>query len=371
MCKINGKKLGELRNKAGVSQAELAKGIGLSTSSIAKYEAGIVTPSDESVEKICMILKINKGDIEVKSVDYNFRNGESKTVCNARKRLGDKRLRMPKETESFILEYRKESEEQETNEVESKLEQPTAFAGKTYIQINPTFIHIPTWQRDTDFAKAEEIGTNYNSNKYDPIKVYVKNGKLYVADGAHRLIAAILRNVMLSKQLMIIVEVLDCDEKEARRIFLGQKAGRKDMTVNDMYRAAIENGEHDYIALKEICEENNIQITADEHIIDNPVGKMKASSSALRLANKNADLMESIIKLMKNLDWTGSEKNVFTIRNFDVMKRLYANFGNDVEEKLLENCKGAVFYESKVVPVKSNAELYDILSAEINKQRTI
>ena len=37
------------------------------------------------------------------------------------------------------------------------------------------------------------------------------------------------------------------------------------------------------------------------------------------------------------------------------------------KEKLLDNCKGAAFYESKVVPVKSNAELYDILSAVINK----
>ena len=73
------------------------------------------------------------------------------------------------------------------------------------------------------------------------------------------------------------------------------------------------------------------------------------------------------IELIKKLEWCGSEKNAFTLRNFSTIKKLYANYGDETETKLLEHCKGAVFYESKVIPVKSNAELYDILSAEINK----
>ena len=43
---------------------------------------------------------------------------------------------------------------------------------------------------------------------------------MYVADGAHRLIAFILRNISMKKQLMILVEVLNCDEEEARNILL-------------------------------------------------------------------------------------------------------------------------------------------------------
>ena len=41
--------------------------------------------------------------------------------------------------------------------------------------------------------------------------------------------------------------------------------------------------------------------------------------------------------------------------------------GEDVEDKLLKHCKGATFYESKVLPIKSNAELYDMLSESISK----
>ena len=58
---------------------------------------------------------------------------------------------------------------------------------------------------------------------------------------------------------------------------------------------------------------------------------------------------------------------MFILRNFSVLKRMYANFGEDVEEKLLKHCKGATFYESKVLPIKSNAELYDMLSESISK----
>lgn len=51
MCKINGKKLGELRTKAGVSQKELAREIGVSPQSISHYENGITNPEDINVEK--------------------------------------------------------------------------------------------------------------------------------------------------------------------------------------------------------------------------------------------------------------------------------------------------------------------------------
>lgn len=45
MCKINGKKLGELRTKAGVSQKELAKELGMSVSTVQNYEYGKSEPS--------------------------------------------------------------------------------------------------------------------------------------------------------------------------------------------------------------------------------------------------------------------------------------------------------------------------------------
>lgn len=370
MCKINGRKLEEIRVNAGVTKAELAKRIGVTGQTISNYENGNTNPPDENVDKICVILKINKGDIEIQNIDYDFKNGRSKVIEHERRRLGLHSLKRPRETEKFIVESRseKESEDTELSYVGSALRQPMTVGSKKYILINPKFIHVPTWQRDTDFAKAKEIQVNFDESKFDPVKVYYKNGKLYVADGAHRLIAVILINANLpdNEQMMILVEVLDCDEAEARTTFLGQQAGRKNMTINDMYRAAIENGEVDYLALKNICENNNIQITAEEKVIDNPVGKITASRAALRMAVNDTEMMQKTIDTMNALNWTGSEKNVFVMRNFVVIKRLFANYGDEVESKLIEHCKGAAFYEAKVVPVKSNAELFDVLVEAMN-----
>lgn len=369
MCRINGKKLANFRTENGMTQAQLAKKLGMTASTIYNYESGKSTPSDEVVEKICMLLRINKDEVEIKNVDYDFKSGSNSIIDHARKVWKDNRHRTPVDTEEYISKRRKadETEEKEIVEIESKLEQPVSFAGKTYIQIKPVYIHVPNWQRNTDFAKAEVIARQYDPNKYDPVKVYRNNGKLYVSDGAHRVVAAVMRNELIKKDLMIIVEILDCNEEEARKIFLYQKAGRKDMTVSDMYRAAIGNKEVDYMKLKEICESNNIQITAEENLIENPIGKLTPSRSALRLANANNNIMQTAIGLMKDLGWTGSQKNAFTMRNFHVLRKLLANYGSDVERQLLVNCKGAAFYEAKVAPVKSDAELYDILSSEINK----
>lgn len=370
MCKINGKKLTEIRMERGLSRADLATKIGMSKSSVVKYETGVANPSDKVADKICMILKVNRGEIEVHDIGYDFTHNESKVVGAARKRLKDRRYRKPSLVNAFILENKKKSEEEELSEVESKLMpgQSIIIGGKKYIQIDPTLIHIPTWQRDTDFATAEGISVNFDENQFDPIKVYIKNGKLYVADGAHRLIAFILRNISMKKQLMILVEVLNCDEEEARKVFLAQKIGRKTMSNNDMYRAAIEENEPDYIAFRNICKANDIQIPSDEEIINNPIGVLNPSSMMLRMAKKENELMNKIVVLIKELNWTGSNKNAITPRNIKTIKKIYANNKNiNVEEKMLQNCKGASFYEAKVLPVKNDAELYDILSAEINK----
>ena len=80
MCKINGKKLGELRTKAGVSQKELAKELGMSVSTVQNYEYGKSEPSTDIANRICMFLKINRGEIEIHDVGYDFTHGESKVV---------------------------------------------------------------------------------------------------------------------------------------------------------------------------------------------------------------------------------------------------------------------------------------------------
>ena len=59
MCKINGKKLTEIRMERGLSRSDLATKIGMSQSSVVKYETGVANPSDKVADKICMILEEN------------------------------------------------------------------------------------------------------------------------------------------------------------------------------------------------------------------------------------------------------------------------------------------------------------------------
>ena len=192
MCKINGKKLKEIRENKGISTKELAEKVGLSRSAINHYESNIDNPKDETVDKICLFLKINKNDIEVADVGYNFTSGEGKLTEKIRKKKGFVRYSTPRQTEEFIQAHSNAGENIEIKEVDCALKNSFSIASKRYILINPAFVHVPDWQRDTDMAKVQEIAQYFNEDKYDPAKVYIKERKLYVADGAHRIVAFVI-----------------------------------------------------------------------------------------------------------------------------------------------------------------------------------
>ena len=361
MCKINGKKLKEIREREGLTLQDVAKGCGVSYSTISKYESEINNPSDATVDKICLLLKINKNDIEVADVGYSFTSGEGKLTEKIRKKKGFIRYSTPRNTEEFIQAHSNVGESMEMKEVDCALKNSFSIASKRYILINPTFIHIPDWQRDTDMAKVQEIAQYFNEDKFDPVKVYVRNGKLFVADGAHRVVAFVING-----EIKMLVEVLNCSEYEAILTFLGQQSARKSMSVADTYRAGVKANIREYIEFKNLFESYNIQIVTDDNKLENPIGKVAPSRELLRMAKNNTELLELIIKTIKAIDWTGSEKSAFTLRLFQIFKKLFANYEkNTVIEGLLENCKGASYFENKIAPVKSNAEMYDILAKAI------
>lgn len=362
MCMINRKKMKELREEMGLSQAEFAKKLGVSTSTVNNWENGNSNPKDEAVEKMCLLLKINKDEIEVQDVGYDFLNSCGK-VAKSLKKYSEYRLRSPEETEAWIKERNKASEEEELREIKTVMKFPMKFANKTYVLIDPKYIHFPAWQRDTDFAKAGDIAQNFKEEKFDPVKVFLINGKFYVADGGHRTIACIMAGFE-----KILVEIIFCTEQEAKIVFLGQQGGRRTMTKADMYRAGVSAGIPEYLVFKEIFESYNIQITSEPVRLENPVGKVVPSDTALRLANRKQEILGRVLRLICDLKWCGSTtKNAFSMRNINVLIRMFAVYGDDVEWQLMEKCKGVTYFEGKVAPVKSDAELFDILSDDILK----
>ena len=143
MCKINGKKLKEIREREGLTLQDVAKGCGVSYSTISKYESEINNPSDATVDKICLLLKINKNDIEVADVGYSFTQGVSRTVDYARRKKDFVRYSTPRQTEEFVQAHSNAGESMEVKEVDCALKNSFSIASKRYILINPTFIHIP------------------------------------------------------------------------------------------------------------------------------------------------------------------------------------------------------------------------------------
>lgn len=370
MCRINGLKLEMIRKSANMSQKALAKELGVAASTINNYESGKSNPSDEVVDKLCMILKVHKDEVEIHDVGYSFLDNRSKHATSIRNRRGFIRVMTPEETEAWINSKRVVAVADETRILNTKLKNAMGIGPKKYILIDPRIIHIPDWQRDTDMIKSTEIAENYSEVKYDPIKIYIdKTGKANAADGAHRTVAKITyaeRNNCVGEE--ILVEVLDCDEHGAILAFLGQGIGRKTMSTSDTYRAGIKANIEEYVKFKDFFEKRNVQITMDNHKLENPIGYIKPSVEIMRMVVRDEETTSNIVSLMIKLGWTGSDKEVFIRRNFLTLKKLYAHYGKEtVELKLMKYCKGATYYESIIYPIKSDSEVYDLLERKMSR----
>lgn len=372
MCKLNGNKIRQFRVASGMSQKELAKKMGVTTCAVQNYEAGRSGASKVKLKALCDALNVSEDDVK-ENINYSFLSGQSKIVDSLRKRKDFKGKYTPEETEAWIEEHRTETKDKIASTLKNTVKNATGFGNKKYCLVYPEYIHCPDWQRTTDMTRAMEIAENYDENKFDPIKIYVKNGKAYCADGMHRVIAAIIRNLNLpdDEKIMILVEILDCTERDARETFLYQEAGRKHMSIDDMYRAAIDNEDPIYLEFrKTFAEDFKIQISADKEKIENPVGEeISVTRGLLRMSHGKNETLREILDTMINLKWTGSIKRVFLQRNFSALMRLFAIHGKDTVYTALKDqgCDKAEYYEKHIYNKTTVAEVFDELSSVVNK----
>lgn len=154
------------------------------------------------------------------------------------------------------------------------------FGDKILVNINPLHVHIPSWQRMCDVVAATEIGTKYNKYKWEVPKLLYLDGKLWCVDGMHRIYGA-----FKGKIKAVICEIIECSEKEAIKLFLGQGVDRRKMSQVDYYRAAIEYGDEKYIQLKEICNNHNVAVKGDP--IENQVGIFTPIKDGIKSIRKN------------------------------------------------------------------------------------
>ncbi len=65
-------KLKKLRTENKITQSELADGIYISRSMIAKYESGLIYPSKEIIEKIAVYFNVRLSDLMIVMKMYKY-----------------------------------------------------------------------------------------------------------------------------------------------------------------------------------------------------------------------------------------------------------------------------------------------------------
>lgn len=413
MCKINKETLKKMRLENGYTQKELAEKIGVSKGAIQNYESGKNSPTDDNARKIAMVFHVKLDDLTAtaensskKELTKEERQGrdiiegqrdifhKAKTAEKRKKRYSE-----PQDTQELFEETREkyyDSDYARTEGIKAKQQAEMFKMGnKKYAIVPVDCLNIPSWQRNTDLEKCMEISKNYNENKYDPIKIYsLEDNLLNVADGAHRAVAL----CMLEKEerenyikeciqngdkrtaekigaefsLNILVELLNIKtEDDAIKTFLEQSLGRKTMSQNDMWRAAIKGKIPQYVRLRTIAREHNVQIIVDSEKLDNPINKMSINKTVLRMAHSTPLLMERIFNLINDLNWNGTQKNTpyaaCVISSFGKLYSTYDGKGCKLEKVLLDRCKGVTFYDSKIAVTRSSALIYDTLMERIEK----
>lgn len=236
------------------------------------------------------------------------------------------------------------------------------FGDKVLTNINPLHVHIPEWQRMCDVISATQIGTNYNKYKWEVPKLLYLNGKLWCVDGMHRIYGA-----YKAKLEAVVCEIIECTKNEAISLFLQQTYDRRKMSPVDYYRAAIANGDKNYIQLKKICNSHNVAVKGDP--VENQVGIFTSISDGVRSIEKNGtELLSRIIALITDLQWNGYADTyngkAYTAKFIRVMHSMYAYYEGRTEEMeniLKEKCVGTEFFTNKLLGLEQCA-VFDYLS---------
>ena len=216
------------------------------------------------------------------------------------------------------------------------------FGDKILMNIDPMYIHIPSWQRMCDVLAAQQIGNNYNTYKWEVPKLLYWNG-------------------------ILICEILEWSLNDAIHLFLDQGIDRRKMSPVDYYRAAIESGDENYIQLKEICNSHNVAVKGDP--IENQVGIFTPITDGIRSIQRNGtELLNKIINLITELQWNGYADTyngkAYTAKYIRIMHSIYAYYDgrtDEMEAILKEKCTGTKFFVDNLMEL-TQGQAFDALS---------
>lgn len=273
-------------------------------------------------------------------------------------RIIEAEMQKARETEDFVGKVEQITIEQMVRNAKAN----SRFGDKVLTTINPLHVHIPEWQRMCDVLSAQEIGTSYNPYKWEVPKLLYIHGMLICVDGMHRIYGA-----FKAKLNGIVCEIIECSMSQAIDLFLDQTNDRRKMTPTDYYRAAIANGDENYINLKAICNKYNVAVKGDP--IENQVGIFTPITDGIRSIQRNGiELLDDIIKLITNLQWNGYADTyngkAYTAKIIRVFHSMYAYYEGKIEEMkeiLLKKCAGTEYFVENILEL-TQAQTFDKLS---------
>lgn len=256
--------------------------------------------------------------------------------------------------------------------VEDKMEEARkklSVGEKAIISINPLMIHVPDWQRDLTVKDSNKIGMEFNSYKWELPKLMCKNGKFYIVDGNHRTIGAIKAGLSHIQYEVLI----GITEAEAIELFVEQDKDKSSMKLQDTYNAALQAKKPEYVKLKEICNKNHVAVKGDRSPVENPIGILTPISDGVKLARNNPQLLDRILYMVGKLKWNagksakdGKAYSAKVIRVFQKLYGYYAGREADMENVLLNNCKGSRYFNDCVVE-KWQDTMFDFLNGIIEQ----
>ena len=178
--------------------------------------------------------------------------------------------------------------------------------GKRIACIPVELLELDHAYQRTETGNANKLAENWDDTACEFLLVSFRDGKFYVIDGQHRMIAAKINGI---KSLPCVILTGLTRSEEARR-FSVQGMGRKVLTPTDTFKANIECGNKDYkevatdMEIKRICDKYGVVITKSNFNIGYNPKRLRSINRSRTIINGNgSECFEWILKTITESHW--------------------------------------------------------------------
>lgn len=194
------------------------------------------------------------------------------------------------------------------------------FAGKRIAEVHVDVLdRDDNYQRKPDEYHVAKIAAEWDDDSCAVILVSYRDGKLYVIDGWHRVLAA----RRAGKQTLAAQIYTGLTAQQEANIFRNQDANKGNVSLYDKHRAAVFEGVPEACILDTILGKFHLTIRANHSKENGNTTQCISSLAAVQsiLANKDLgpDCLTWVLQLMNDANWfvekdAGTHANIWSLR---------------------------------------------------------